>query len=110
MKKKAIELTLNTVIIAALSLLVLIVLMIVFTGGFGDVINKIRGIGGTVNNQADCVAVGESSLDADHDGYLDKPYKATYKDKDGKTQTANCKCDFAPTDSAIHLDPTTGCS
>lgn len=113
MNKRGIELTMNTIIIAALSLLVLIVLVIVFTGGFGDTITKLKAIFGKVSNQADCTIIGESINDRDKDGYHDtEKYDRVYKDASGKTQTEKrgCSCDSNSANADVHLDTREGCS
>jgi hypothetical protein len=107
MNKNAIELTMNTIIVAALALLVLVVLAVFFTGGFGDVIGKIKGIiSGT--DDSSCIVMNNPTVDADSDGYHDsQTYETTCK-KNGKTvKIQNCRCDINPNDAAIHID--TGC-
>jgi len=104
--KQGVELALNTVIIAAISLLVLVVVVIVFTGGFGDIIEKFTGIKNKVAGKADCVVIGgDDSNDKDNDGYHDsKKYEVTYK-KDGKNEKLTCQCD-AHKDNDKHQDDT----
>ncbi len=45
MKKRAQGLSINLIIVAAIALIVLVVLVAVFTGQFGDWVSKLRGTG-----------------------------------------------------------------
>jgi hypothetical protein len=94
--KKAMELTMNTIVVAALALIVLIVLVIVFTGTGGDAIQKIIGIGKKSEGKADCIVMGSDPInDKDGDGYKDNlQYSVTYKGTDGKQVKLPCECDW----------------
>ena len=95
MDKKGIELTMNTIIVAALALLVLVVLMLLFTGSFGDFSRTFLGIKDKVTSKADCVVIGgDSANDKDGDGLHDsKEYDKIIKDEGGEKSTVKCPCD-----------------
>jgi hypothetical protein len=110
MNKQGIELTMNTIIIAALALLVMLVLIVVFTGGFGDVVGKIKGIlGGT--DYSNCIVVNNPTVDADGDGYRDDMSYDTSCKVNGKTEKKSCPCDTDKTNPNINLktDCPSGC-
>jgi hypothetical protein len=93
MKKRGIELTLNTIIVAALSLLVLVVLIIAFTGGFGDVFSRLRGLIGQGTAKADCIP-NDIINDEDGDGYHDtNEFEVTCK---GVKKMCKCDTDHSP--------------
>jgi hypothetical protein len=111
--KKGVELALNTVVVSAIALIVLVVIILIFTGGMGETIDKFKKILYKSSGKADCLVVGtDSALDKDGDGYLDDgDYKVYYKDDKGKKIKLPCKCDYNsdPKDekaSKEHLDIT----
>ena len=95
MKKKGVELAMNTIIIAAIALIVLVVVVLIFTGGFGDVSGKFKRILGGVGNQADCVIIGnDPTNDKDDDGYHDSQTYVIKYTQDGNKQEVTCRCDI----------------
>lgn len=108
MSKKGVELTMNTIVIAALALIVMVVLVIIFTGGFGDISRSFSFLKGKVISKGDCIVIGNNpAKDKDGDGYLDDgKYKVTYTDENGKTQEKDdCACDSNKNDKEVHQDP-----
>jgi len=84
----------NTIIIGALALLVLVVVILIFTGNMGEVIEKFTGIRSKVGHKADCTVIDDPTLDADNDGLWDNhPYTVKYREN-GKEKTVKCECDW----------------
>jgi hypothetical protein len=104
--KKGVELSLNTVIIAAIAMLVLVVVSLVFTGNFGKVLDSLIGVREKVIGKADCVIIGaDQSRDSDGDGYDDKlTYKVIYRNDQGDESTVVCQCDIDEGNPSKHLD------
>ena len=104
--KKGVELAFNTIIGAAIALIVFIVIVLIFTGGMGETIDKFKKILYKSTGKADCIVVGsDSSKDKDGDGYLDdKSYDVYYKDDKGISTKLTCSCDINPIKKDIHHD------
>jgi hypothetical protein len=96
MEKKGVELTMNTIIVAALSLLVLIVLAIIFSGGFGDVMSKLLHIKSVYTDREQCIVTPGDPADTNGDGYKDNDkYKVTCP-SGSTTNDVPCDCKDEP--------------
>lgn len=102
--RKGVELAMNTIIIAAISLIVLVILVVVYTGGFSKLTDKFKFWG--EKTRSDCVILGDDDVrDRDGDGYVnDLTYTVKYKDDNGKDADVTCECDKHPDDDTRHMD------
>ncbi len=104
--KKGVEIAMNTIVGAAIALLILVVVILIVTGQLGDVVRKFVGLREENTGGAGCLlAIPDPEKDRDGDGYIDKATYTVRVEKDGKRETKTCKCDIdSGTNRNTHKD------